>query len=342
MASIRKRESSWVADIRRKGHKSISKSFPTKGMAQEWARKIEREMDTMDFKDGRGVALITLADLIERYKKDLGEVKPFGKNKAAVIESLKRNLGSTRLPELTTEKLTEHIDARMKEGAGGVTIGIELTYLGSIYRAAKQLWKLPVDSDFIASARANLQYRGVSTKSKERERRPTTAEIEALCAHYKAKKRQVVPMPDLILFAIETAMRLNEIINLKWSDLNETDKTIIIRDRKHPTEKQGNDQEVPLLGDAFDIVKRQPEKADRIFPVTDGTVSSIFPRACQALKIKDLRFHDLRHEGVSRLFEQGYAIEQVAMVSGHRDWKMLARYTQIRAKDLHRPIKKSD
>lgn len=334
MATISKRGSSWFAQIRRKGHKSISKSFPTKGMAQEWSRKIEREMDTMDFKDGRGVALITLSDLIDRYKKDLGEVKPFGKNKAAVIESLKRNLGSTRLPELTTEKLTEHIDARMKEGAGGVTIAIELTYLGSIYRAAKQLWKLPVDSDFISSARANLHYRGVSTKSKERERRPTKSEIDALCAHYAAKKRQIVPMPDLILFAIETAMRLNEIISLKWSDLNESDKTIIIRDRKHPTEKQGNDQEVPLLGDAFAIVKRQPSNNERIFPVTDGTVSSIFPRACQALKIKDLRFHDLRHEGVSRLFEQGLSIMEVSLISGHRSLEMLKRYTNLKATDI--------
>jgi integrase len=121
-------------------------------------------------------------------------------------------------------------------------------------------------------------------------------------------------------------------------DLNEQDRTITIRDRKHPTEKQGNDQEVPLLGEAFDIVKRQPktDKEGRIFPVTDGTISSIFPRACNALKIEDLRFHDLRHEGVSRLFEKGYTIEQVALVSGHRDWKMLARYTQIKAKDLHR------
>jgi len=163
MATISKRGSSWFAQIRRKGHKSISKSFPTKGMAQEWARKIEREMDTMDFKDGRGVALVTLGDLIDRYKRELGEIKPFGKNKAAVIESLKRKLGSTRLPDLTTEKLTEHIDARMKEGAGGVTIAIELTYLGSIYRAAKQLWKLPVDSDFIASTRANLPRKRVKT-----------------------------------------------------------------------------------------------------------------------------------------------------------------------------------
>ena len=131
-------------------------------------------------------------------------------------------------------------------------------------------------------------------------------------------------------------MRLGEIIRIKWDDLNEADRTVIIRDRKHPREKVGNDQEVPLLGEAFEIVMRQPRTDGRIFPVTEGTVSTIFPRACRQLGIEDLAFHDLRHEGVSRLFEMGYSIEQVALVSGHRDWKMLKRYTQIKAKDLHR------
>jgi site-specific recombinase XerD len=65
------------------------------------------------------------------------------------------------------------------------------------------------------------------------------------------------------------------------------------------------------------------------------TITTIFPRAKNALGIQNLHFHDLRHEGVSRLFEQGYQIQEVALVSGHRDWTMLARYTQIKAKDLH-------
>lgn len=338
MATITKRGTSWFAQIRRKGHKSISKSFSTKGMAAEWARKIERDMDTMDFQDGRLMSKVTLGELINKYIEEIGSVKPFGRNKAAVLAQLKATLGKLTLPELTADRLTEHIRSRHKAGAGGVTIGVELTYLGGIYRAAIQLWKMPIDVSTISAARANLRYMGLSTKSEERSRRPTTDEIDRICNWFKAKPRQKVPMPDLIRFAIESAMRAGEIINLKWADLNETDRTIVIRDRKHPTEKKGNDQEVPLLGTAFEIVKRQPkiEGEDRIFPVTDGTISSLFPRACKALGIEDLRFHDLRHEGVSRLFEQEYTIEQVALVSGHRDWKMLARYTQIRAKDLHR------
>ncbi len=232
--------------------------------------------------------------------------------------------------------LLEHIRKRSAAGAGGVTIAIELTYLGSVYKAARQLWNLSPNVEAITIARGNMHYLGLSTKSKERNRRPTPGEIAGICRWFDEKPRQKVPMSSLIRFAIATAMRAGEIITLKWVDLNESDRTITIRDRKHPQEKKGNDQEVPLLGDAFDIVMSQPRIDDRIFPVTNGTISTLFPRACLALGVEDLRFHDLRHEGVSRLFEQGYRIEQVALISRHRDWKMLARYTQIKAKDLHR------
>lgn len=348
MATIQKIGKRWRARVRKQGFPAVSDMFDTKARAQEWAVKVESDMRSLKFQDGRIIAEMTLGTLIDRYTIEIGAKKPFGKNKAAVLGSLKLALGDVLLPELTTNRLVDFIKMRStttsdRPGAGGVTIGIDLTYLGSVLKTAKQLWDLPVNLDAIAGARTNMGYLGLSTRSQERTRRPTPSEIDAICAHFDAKKWQRVPMSDIIHFAIGTSMRIGEIINLKWSDLNETDRTIIIRDRKHPRAKQGNDQEVPLLGATFDIAQRQPRKNNepRIFPVTDGTVSSIFPRACNALNIQDLCFHDFRHEGVSRLFEQGYQIEQVALVSGHRDWKMLARYTQIRAKDLHRHEKTS-
>lgn len=337
MASIRKREGSWVADIRRTGHKSVSKSFPTKSLASEWARKIESDMDAKQYQDGRSLNSITFGDLIDKYTREIGAVRPFGLTKAAVLKNVNAALGALPLSSLTADRLSKYVEARRAAGAGGVTVAIDLTYIGGVLKTASAIWKIPVDQTAVSDARARLAHMGVSTKSKERTRRPTLDEIEKLCNHFDDKgSRQKIPMSDLIRFAIASAMRLGEIIGLKWADLNETDRTIIIRNRKHPTEKAGNDQEVPLLGEAFEIVMRQLRHGERIFPITNGTVSSIFPRARRVLKIDDLTFHDFRHEGVSRLFEQGYSIEQVALVSGHRDWKMLARYTQIKAKDLHR------
>ena len=337
MAHITFKKTSWVAEVRRKGHKSISKSFPTKGRALEWAREVEGQIDKASFKDVRGLSDVTLNDLIDKYELEIGAIKPFGRNKADVLRKWKASHGKKSIAEITDAVLINHVKQRAKT-VKGVTIAVELVYLGQILKTAKELWRMPTDPSIIATARASLQYMGLSPKSQKRDRRPTEAELKALAEHF-AKVNSKVPMADLVLFAIDTAMRSGEITGLLWEDLNEDDKTILIRDRKDPQQKVGNNQVVPLLGQSFDIIKRQKRTKDRIFPFANGTISSLFPRACTELKIDDLRFHDLRHEGISRLFEQGYSIEQVALVSGHKDWGMLKRYTHLKAKSLHRPEK---
>ena len=156
-------------------------------------------------------------------------------------------------------------------------------------------------------------------------------------------------MIDLTLFAVSTAMRLGEIVGLRWENLDEANRTIIIRERKHPTKKTTNHQKVPLpfgtctvggqLIDPLQMILKQPlawSRKGRIFPHAAQSVSRAFQRATDDTAIVDLRFHDLRHDGASRLFEAGWPIERVALVTGHRDWNMLRRYTQLRAEDFHR------
>lgn len=194
---------------------------------------------------------------------------------------------------MTDDYLTKFVRDRRKGGASGVTIGIDLTYLAGVFKTAKGLWKLPISLDPIEAVRANMGHLKISTKSTERKRRPTDKEIADLCDYLD--KHSSLPMRDIIHFAIESAMRIEEITLLRWVDLNAQDRTIIIRNRKHPREKTGNDQEVPLLGRTFEIVQRQPKPDDitsksRIFPVLADTVSTIFPRAKKALKIEDLHF----------------------------------------------------
>lgn len=158
-------------------------------------------------------------------------------------------------------------------------------------------------------------------------------------AQVRRKGRYVM----VVKFAIATAMRQEEICRVTWDDLNTRAKMLVIRDRKDPREKKGNDQRIPLLAstgyDAMALIEEQREQRDnqeqRIFPYNHRSAGTAFRRACQDLKIEDLHFHDLRHEGTSRLFEAGFAIEQVSLVTGHKDWKMLRRYTHLRPEALH-------
>ncbi|MEK0082415.1 tyrosine-type recombinase/integrase [Benzoatithermus flavus] len=147
-------------------------------------------------------------------------------------------------------------------------------------------------------------------------------------------------------FACATAMLLSEIASLEWSGLDAGSRTIPIRDRKHPRQKQGNHQAVPLLrghfavgGEVIDplaIIEWQARRGFRIFPSRPDSISTAFMRAVAACGSEDLPSHDLRHHGCSLLFEAGYGIEEVSLVSGHRDWNMLRRYPRIEPEPLHR------
>ena len=137
--------------------------------------------------------------------------------------------------------------------------------------------------------------------------------------------RQKIPIGEIARFALATGMRQSEIARICWEDVDERRRTILVKDRKDPRKKDGNHQRVPLIDltgyDAWALLQaRKPsgrEPKGRIFPFCARSVGTAFRRACRALEIKDLRFHDLRHEATSRLFEAGLKIEHVALVTGH-------------------------
>ena len=118
--------------------------------------------------------------------------------------------------------------------------------------------------------------------------------------------------------------------------MDTTKRLALIRNRKDPRKKEGNDQWIPLLPKAWAVLERQHRVDDRVFPIEDGTLSKYFTEACRALSIPDLHLHDMRHEGTSQLFEEGYEIQQVAIVTGHKKWENLKRYTNLKPEDLHR------
>jgi integrase len=167
-------------------------------------------------------------------------------------------------------------------------------------------------------------------KSGKRDRRPTVEEMNRLMAFFAEKhaRGRSLPMHKVCAFALFSTRRQEEIIRIRWADLQPG--RVLVRDMKHPGEKAGNDQWVDLPPEAEAVIEKMPKAKPEIFPFSTDAISAAFTRACKMLQIEDLHFHDLRHEGVSRLFEMGRTIPQAASVSGHRSWQSLQRYTHLR------------
>jgi integrase len=338
MASFTERDGRVRALVRKGGHTRCA-TFATKAAAKAWATTIERQVDELRASGVMQARGQTIGDLIDRYIDELYPMKLWGRSKSADLAQLKKDLGTQSVATLNSSHLTDHFRKRFKAGAGAVVISSQIGYLVGVLRVARTLWHLDVPLQAAEDARSALSKIGMVGKSNRRDRRVTDAELKKLIADCK-KHAGAIPLPDLLKFSLASAMRISETCRLEWSDLNATAKTIVIRDRKHPRDKLGNDSVVPLLNatgfDAFKIVKSQPRASTRIFPYDPKSVSSLISRSATRLGLKDMHLHDLRHEAISRLFEAGYRIEQVALVSGHRDWAMLKRYTHVRAADLHR------
>jgi integrase len=330
--------------VRRKG-KYVNETFLRRKDAEEWALEIERRIDRGEPSVARRSRdAKSFGDLVRLHQEDLQEVgKRIGRSKAASLALLERKLGRLRLPELSRDRLIQFGKERAREGAGPVTLAIDLGYVKTILSHAAAVHGVVLSMEPVVLARIALARLGLVGKGDERDRRPTQDELERLIAAFEANPRQQIPLGRIVRFAIATAMRQEEICRIELADFDQENKMLLVRDRKDPRRKSGNNQRIPLLDvcgyDACAIINEQRtysgKNSGRIFPYNGRSVGTAFRRQCQELKILDLHFHDLRHEGTSRLFEAGFSIEHVALVTGHKDWKMLRRYTHLKPEGLH-------
>ena len=215
---------------------------------------------------------------------------------------------------------------------------MDIGFIGTVLQHAAAVYGINVPSEEIRLARVALNLLGLIAKSNERDRRPTQNELDMIITTAENNPRQIIPLSLIVKVAVATAMRQDEICRILIEDFNPTSSTQLIRERKHPREKASNNQVIPLVADtgydACALISEQINKTRRnggyIFPYDGRSVGSAFRRVCRDLGIEDLHFHDLRHEAISRLFEADWDIPQVAAASGHKDWKMLQRYTHLR------------
>jgi integrase len=321
--------------LRKKGGRIVlreAKTFDREREAKAWIRFREAELDKPGALERAAAPSSTLADAVDRYTKE--NSKAIGRTKTQVLRSIKDYaIADMDCAAIRSEDIVSFAQELLAGGRQPQTVANYVSHLAAIFRIARPAWGMQLDQGAMRDAQVVLRDLGKISPSKERKRRPTIAELDELMQHFADRQVRAphsAPMCKIIAFAIFSTRRQEEITLLKWEDLDVPHSRILVKDMKHPGQKVGNDVWVELPPEALRIVQSMPKAKPEIFPYGTDAISAAFTRACQFLGIEDLRFHDLRHEGVSRLFEMGRTIPLAASVSGHRSWNSLKRYSQIK------------
>lgn len=328
MASITKKRGLYVARVRKAGFTPEHRTFASITAAKEWGLQTEAAMNNGSWLSDREARITDLGTLFRRYISEIHGVKPFGKSKLATVRSTARRVGHVRLSDVTPAFILSYAKQRAGEIAPS-TLNQELTYFAQAIDVARTLWNAPIKDNPVRSAMGVMSQLDMIQGSRKRGRRPTDHELETLLR--LANKSWIAPM---IRIAVETGMRQAEIHALEWTDVDFDRGTLLIRNRKDPKQKAGNDQLIPLLPVSREALlreKQQSKQSGRVFEdvLLAASISDKFAKLTKKANIDDLRFHDLRHEAISRMFEKGMAIPEVAAISGHKTWTSLKRYTQL-------------
>jgi integrase len=312
MATIRKRTHKWQVLVRRQGL-SISRSFHHLKDAQAWARHMEVQADRGDlYPDPKALERITLSQLVQRYRDTITPLKRTASTERIVLTAfLRRSISSKRLSELRTADFVAYRDQRLGEIKPS-SLARELTPIRHMFELARKEWGLPITNP--------LSDLTIPNSDPKRERRLKAGELHQLL---KAAERSRNPfLVPIILFALVTGMRRGEILAMRWTDIDRDRQALLI-----PSSKTGVARTIPLLAEALRILDGLPQSSHRVFPITANAVRLAWERLRNRAGLCDLHFHDLRHEAISRFFEAGLSTPEVALISGHRDARMLFRYT---------------
>lgn len=314
---------------------SEAQTFERKADASAWMRRRETELAEPGAIEAIKTPDPTLAAIIERYLDDLGKIKTIGRTKAFTLKQIAASaLGA--LPARSVDSVQLVAYARQRLAADKVkpaTVQNDLVLLSGVFSIAQAAWGYRLDDREMDKAKAVCRQMGYAERAEELTRVPTVEELDRIMAHFQDAARRrpwAVPMLKLVAVAIFTTRRQEEITLLRWDDLNPDDQAILVRNVKHPRKKMGNNLWAKVPDEGWALIHSMPRVDERIFPFTTDAVSAQFTRACDWLGIEDLRFHDLRRAGVTRLFEMGLGIPEVASVSLHKDWNMLRRYTNLK------------
>jgi len=307
------------------------RTFERKQAASAWLEKRETELAKPGALERLKEQDPSLALVIDRYVDE--STKEIGRTKAQVLRAIKSyDIANKSCSKIGSEDIVAFANQLVAK-VTPQTVANYLSHLGAVFAIARPAWGYPLDQSAMKDAFVVTNRLGVSSKSRERDRRSTLDELDKLMEHFGARLKRrpsSVPMQKIIAFAILSTRRQEEITRIGWVNLDTEGSRVLVRDMKNPGEKIGNDTWCDLPPQALQIILSMPRTSDEIFPYSTDAIGAAFTRAVQFLEIDDLHFHDLRHDGVSRLFEIGLNIPRVASVSGHRSWTSLKRYTHLR------------
>lgn len=341
MATIRKRGNlQWEVRVRHKGHPTQSKTFCTKAEGEAWAAVIESEMARGVFISRTESEKTTLAECLKRY---LAEITPNKKGaehetyKIGII--LKHKVCNHYMASVRGADLAQYRDDRLKE-VKGATVSRELAILSNLFNVARKEWGMENLTNPVEVVRKPKPPRG-------RDRRLQEGELEAILAASESPQ-----LSAIILLAIETAMRRGELVSLTWSNVRLKERHLLL-----PDTKNGEARAVPLSSKAVTLLERLPRSiTGKVFNMRADSVTQAFERTrdralatylagCKEAAAKptqsfltNLRFHDLRHEATSRFFEIGLNPIEAASITGHKDLRMLQRYTHLKAENLAKKL----
>jgi len=320
MATIlRRSDGTYQAQVRRKGVRPVFRTFRARADALQWARAAESEIDRGIFIDRGEAERTTLAQLIDRYASEITPRKKGTAQERSRLKNLAAELGQFSLSRLQARHVAAYRDSRLRV-VSGTTVVKELTLLSHILDTARKEWSIPCANPvaMVTKPRQN--------RPRERRLHPGEEALLLTAAGYQ--------MRLLIVLALETAMRLGELLGLEWANIDLEVRVAVL-----PTTKNGDRRRVPLSPAAVAALGEVERDGPRVFSwKRTDSAKTTWRGLMLRTGIKGLTFHDLRHEATSRLFEKGLNPMEVAAITGHKTLSMLRRYTHLRAEDLAKKL----
>jgi len=314
MANIRKRGDKWQVQVRRKGYGALTRSFHVLKDAETWARQMEVQADRGDLPASpTPLRDITLGQLVERYSDTVSPRKRSHTGERVVLNAfLRHSICRRTVSGVTTAHFAAYRDERLKEVKPS-SVKRALAPIQNLFEVARTEWGLPIRENPLSK----LKLEG-SDQRRERRLRPGEQD-KLIQAASRCRNNLIAP---IVTLALETAMRRGEILAIKREHIDFSKRTLLT-----PESKNGRARTIPLSMVAVELLSAHAVKDGGLFAISANAFRLAWERVKRRAGINDLHFHDLRHEAISRLFEKGLSVPEVALISGHRDLRMLLRYT---------------